>query len=232
MGMEHITRQSENPQNKFEHIVSLGETPLHKRESHEKNNVATETFQFFQDFLRAQGCTEYTNVSEAYAKLPNEKIIARREDPRRIFDLYTKPTGYEIAFTGDRYANSVSWNPHTDGGKNLHNAFMEGFTNLNGVVAVVGFAPDANGDLLLMPDSIQNFHGLDRSGVRSYQGAITQSQVHFVTLRIPAHLLPESELTDDEIGRLDEYLDAVHSNDGKVQPVMIFRTFLPPERDK
>lgn len=215
-----------SPTERFARITREGEQPLHSKGREEKYELVRETFDFFGSFLTAHGYTAHTNADEAYRQLPNKKIIARREDPRKLFEVFNNPAGYTINFVGDRYANCVTWNPHADGSKNLYNAFMEGFTNLNGVVAVIGFLPDTTNDLMTMPDSIQNFHGLDRSGVRSYQGTITKEQLYFVTLRVPGHLLPESCLTEDELDLVDAYQEE-HERTGNGTPVMVFRTYLP-----
>lgn len=103
---------------------------------------------------------------------------------------------------------------------------MEGFTNLNGVVTVIGFDAYSKKDLIAMEDSVRNFHGLDRSSVRSYQGQITKDMVKFITLRIPGHLISEKYLTDAEIDSVDAYRSQIERQ-GKGAPYMIFRTFLP-----
>lgn len=221
------SNHQQTPNDKFERIMALSETPLHKRPASEKNEVLNETFEFYQQFLLQKKFTEYQSTTQAYQKLPNKKIIVRREDPRKIFTLYQNKDGYTIGFEKERYANCVEWNPHTDGPRNIYNAFMEGFTSMNGLVTVIGFQPDATNDVLAMEDSIQNFYGLDRSSVRSYQGKVTTDTLQFITIRVPGHLLDEKYLTEEEINRIDEYTDAVANNQNP-EPVMIFRTYLPP----
>lgn len=221
------SNHQQTPNDKFERIAALSETPLHKRPTSEKNEILNETFEFYQQFLLQKKFTEYQSTTQAYQTLPNKKIIVRREDPRKIFTLYQNEDGYSIGFEKERYANCVEWNPHTDGPRNIYNAFMEGFTNMNGLVTVIGFQPDTTNDVIAMEDSIQNFYGIDRSGVRSYQGKVTADTLEFITIRVPGHLLDEKYLTDEEINRVDEYVDAVANNQNP-EPVMIFRTYLPP----
>jgi hypothetical protein len=226
--MEQFQANSlQDPTGKFNRITAFNETPLHKRPANEKYEVLNETFEFYQQFLLQKNFTEYQSTSQAYQKLPNEKMIVRREDPRKIFTLYQNKDGYTIGFEKERYANCVEWNPRTDGSRNIYNAFMEGFTSLNGLVTVIGFQPDANNDIVTMKDSIKNFYGLDRSGVRSYQGTVSLDTLKFITIRVPGHLLDEKYLTDEEINRVDEYIDAIANNQNP-EPVMIFRTYLPP----
>lgn len=196
-----------------------------KRASWEENEVTSETFHFFRDTLEAAGYREYTSMNEAYATLPPETLVVRREDPRQILKLFSKEAQYEIGFKDDRYSNCVEWNPKSDGVKNIHNAYMEGFTNLNSVVAVVGFEKQADDDLEHLPDATSDFYGLDRRGVRSFQGTVTADRIKFINLRIPGHLMQEADLTDDEIERVDNYLEAKES-DIPAQPVMIHRSYI------
>lgn len=227
--MESIPQSAHSAENRFREISSLGELPLHKRDRIEKNEVVEQTFTFFRDFLTEHGYHEYADNTEAFKLLPHRKIVTRREDPRKLFLLFTDDAGFTVDFESNRYSNCVEWNPHVDGARNIYNAFMEGFTNLNSVVAVIGFDADEDHDLIAMEDSVRDFHGLDRSGVRSYRGTVTQDRVHFVTLRVPGHLLPEQYLTEEELAKVDEYLDSVERT-GKGSPVMVFRTFLAPPK--
>ncbi len=226
--MERITPSlSPDPYDRFSKISTLSETPLHARSGAEKQKVLEETFLFFRDFLTQQGYTEHQDSSAGYKSLPDKKIIVRREDPRNLFELFNTPEGYSIGFEDERYANCVEWSPLTDGSRNIYNAFMEGFTNMNGIVAVIGFEPDAEQDLVTVDEVAQSAHGLDRRGVRSYQGAVTAPAVKFITLRMPGHLISEQHLTDEEIDRVDEYQEQIEMG-GKGTPVMVFRTYTPP----
>lgn len=191
-----------------------------------QNEIAAETFSFFKDMLTTNGFTEYRSMNQAYNTLPGTEMIVRREDPRNVLQLFSEEEQYEVGFVGDdRYSNCVEWHPRRDGTRNISNAYLEGFTNLNSVVTVVGLERREDDDLVQLEDATQDFHGLDRRGVRSYKGPVTRERVKFINLRIPGHLLPESELTEDEIDRVDEYLDAREA--GKPgQPVMVHRSYV------
>lgn len=225
--MQSFEKPTSNPVETFTHLAELNKTPLHERGTQEKHKIAEETFLFFKEFLQQYSFAEYTNLNEAYTHLENRNYIVRREDPRNIFPLLSKDAGYTIDFESDRYANCVIWNPQTDGPKGIYNAYMEGFTNMNSIVTVIGFKTDTNDDLLKMDDSTENFYGLDRSRVRSYKGSVTKDRIAFINLRIPGHLLSEQHLAEDEIDRVDEYLEA--KEQGKeAKPVMIHRSYLAP----
>jgi hypothetical protein len=190
------------------------------------NETVTETFYFFRELLAQQGFTEYTDVNSAYKSLPPEKIMVRREDPRNVLKLLSEEGSYEVDFVGnDRYSNCVEWNPATDGPRNISNAYLEGYTNLNSVVTLIGMERNDTDDIMRLPDAVQNFHGLQRDGVRSFTGTVNKDRVLFINLRVPGHLIPESELTDDELERLDLYHEAKEAGSKSV-PVMIHRSYL------
>src|SRR6056297_1289743 len=112
-----------------------------------KNETVTETFNFFRDLLEQQGFIEYTDVNAAYKNLPAEKLLVRREDPRNVLKLLSEEGSYEVNFVGDdRYSNCVEWNPTTDGPRNISNAYLEGYTNLNSVVTLIGMERDDTDD--------------------------------------------------------------------------------------
>jgi hypothetical protein len=191
-----------------------------------QKEITTGTYGFFKDSLIARGYTEFTDMNEAYGTLPANTIIVRREDPRNVLKLFSGTESYTIAFAeDDRYSNCVEWNPQADGPKNLSNAYAEGLTNLNHVVAVIGFEKKPTDDLLRLPDATHDSYGLDRAGVRSFQGAVSADRVTFISLRVPGRLLPESELTDEELDRVDMYLEKTDSGI-KAEPVMIHRSFI------
>lgn len=208
------------------HLEELSQTPLHKVQAERKGEIVAETYNFFKDFLQQNGFSEHTNPTEVYKSLGSTAYTVRREDPRNIFPLLSTDEGYEVDFADDRYANCVTWNPSQDGPKGIYNAYMEGFTSMNGVVAVVCFEQEDDDDLIAMEDSIQNFYGLDRQRVRSYKGSVTRDKVKFINLRIPGHLFPETDMTEDELGRVDEYVDAIDRGK-KASPVMIHRSYAP-----
>lgn len=205
---------------------------LHDNRTESRNEMTAETFSFFKDMLTTHGFTEYKDVNQAYRSLPGEKMIVRREDPKNVLKLFSPDSSYNVGFAdGERYSNCVEWNPHSDGPRNISNAYLEGFTNLNSVVTVIGMERMENDDIVQLEDATQNFYGLERQGVRSYKGPVTQERVRFINLRIPGHLLPESELTGDELDRVDEYLD--HKEAGRpAQPIMIHRSYVFEHSDE
>ncbi|MBP6924021.1 MAG: hypothetical protein KBC62_00255 [Candidatus Pacebacteria bacterium] len=190
----------------------------------ESFNITAETFSFFEDLLEANGFDKYTNPAEAYKELEGNRFIVRREDPRKVLQLLNNES-YEIAFEGTRYSNCAEWNPHTDGSRGIANAYLEGMTNLNNVVTIIGFETTPQDDIEQLADATVNFHGLERDKVRSFKGTINPDAIQFVSLRVPGHFLSENELTDDEVSRVDEYLE-MKERGLKVNPVMIHRTFV------
>ena len=186
-----------------------------------------ETYFAIREILQNGGYSEFKNVNDVFKTLPDTSIIVRREDPRRIFELLSEANEYKIGFENDdeRYSNCVEWNFKRDGSANIHNAYMEGFSDLNNVVAVVGFEQASDDDILKLPDAQQNFYGLQRDKVRSFKGTVNQEKIKFVNLRIPAHLLPENELTETELDRLHTFIEAKKNND-RVEPIMIHRSFM------
>lgn len=196
------------------------------------SEITSETYAFFQDLLTANGYTAFTDVNAAYQTLPSSTIIVRREDPRNVLKLFSETESYTVGFVGDdRYSNCVEWNPQADGTRHISNAYSEGFTSLNNVVTVIGLKKDPEDDLVRLPDAVQDFHGLKRDGVRSFQGVVSAEKVAFVSLRIPGHLLPESKLTEEELDKVDEYLEA--KNAGRTaQPVMIHRSYINSSKEQ
>lgn len=211
----------------------IAESILQKSAKEERmgsqSEITTETFQFFKDMFLQHGFSEFKDVNHGYQSLGSETLIVRREDPKNILKLFLERGEYHVGFVGDdRYSNCVEWNPHTDGAKNIANAYLEGYTNLNNVVTVLGIEQRPNDDIQRLPDATQNFHGLQREGVRSFTGGINIDRTRFINLRAPGHLLPESELTEAELDRVDEYLEAKARGE-KATPVMIHRSYIKPE---
>ncbi len=227
----HPIQSAEHSESSIQSLDEISQTPLHKIPADKKGEIVAETFHFFKDFLEQSGFAEHTSPTETYQHLGDQNLVARREDPRNIFPLLSSEEGYEIDFEDARYANCVAWNPAADGPKGLYNAYMEGFASMNGVVSIVAFEQQDGDDLIAMEDSIQNFYGLDRSRVRSYKGSVTNNRIRLINLRIPGHLFPETEMTEDELNAVDEYLFA-QENGKKADPVMIHRCYTPIESDE
>ncbi len=191
----------------------------------EDYNISAETFSFFEDVLKSKGFVEFESMTDAYKKIDDKTLVVRREDPRKVLQLLGEPGHYEVGFESDRYSNCVEWNPYTDGSRGIHNAYMEGMTNLNSVVTVIGFNRQPDQDIVKLPDASINFHGLERDKVRSFKGTITLENVAVINLRIPGHLLSEAKLTIEELDRVDEYIS--HKEKGlPANPVMVHRSFV------
>lgn len=197
---------------------------LHPEMSPEEFNITAETYQFLNDLLEVNGYAKFNNVTEAYQSINSDHLIVRREDPRKIMSLFSDGS-YEIGFENARYSNCVEWNPHADGAKGIANAYLEGMTNLNNVVTIIGFNEGDDFDVVKLEDAQSNFYGLDREAVRSIKGKVTESDVAFISLRIPGHLLPPEDLTDEELDTIDEYLDK-KSAGIEANPVMIHRAYI------
>jgi hypothetical protein len=194
-------------------------------------SLTYETYTFLKELLLQNDFEMHNDVNQAYKTLPNESLIVRREDPRKILDLLGDSGGYEIDFKGnERYSNCVEWNPRSDKSRNIHNAYAEGFTDLNYVVAVVGFRSEPEDDIVTLPDATQDFYGLDRRGVRSFKGRVDREKIQFISLRLPGHLVPESELTVQELSLLDTYYDNL-AEGKRPSPVMIHRSFTAPQQE-
>lgn len=197
-----------------------------------QSEITSETYAFFQDLLTTNGYTAFTDVNAAYQTLPSSTMIVRREDPRNVLKLFSETESYTVGFVGDdRYSNCVEWNPQSDGPRHISNAYMEGFTSLNNVVTVIGLKKDPEDDLVRLPDAVQDFYGLDRTGVKSFQGVVSAEKVAFVSLRVPGHLLPESKLTEEELEKVDQYLEAKNAGE-KAQPVMIHRSYINTAKEQ
>jgi len=209
----------------------VSQTPptLPKGEKLVESTITAETFDFFRDHLEEKGFVEHTFVSEAYKKIDDTDYIVRREDPKNILTLL-ESGAYDITFPeSERYSNCAEWKP-SDGARNIQNAYLEGFTSLNGIVTVVGIEKCDHDDIQQLPDATSNFYGIQREGVRSFQGEVALDRVAFISLRIPGHLARENELTEDELYFVDEYLDKFENGE-KADPVMIHRVFLK-EKEK
>lgn len=194
-----------------------------KLEEGDKHELVTNTFQNLQNLLKQNGYEEFTNMSELYKNLPAKDYIVRRENPELIEQLLTHGEGYTIKHEGNtEYANSVEWNPNSME-RNLENAYLEGYGNKNTVVLVIGVNQNANLQLKKLEESTADYYGLDRRGVRSVTGAVTPEHIAFISIRIPANMLPEELLTEDEI---DAVYEAKES--GSKKPIFAHRGYIRP----
>lgn len=190
----------------------------------DETNITAETFDFLKELLQSEGFTMHKEMNDTIRALGNRTLVVRREDPRKILELLSKGS-YEVGFENERYSNCAEWNPQVDNIRGITNAYMEGMTNLNNVVTLIGFEKTSEQDIEKLGDATENFYGLERGNVRSFQGQISVDGVDMINLRVPGHLMSESELSEEEIGKIDEYLEAKES-DEEANPVMIYRSFL------
>lgn len=194
-----------------------------KLPSEEQHELATQTFEEIQKALLAYGFTESDNLAEVYKSLPQETMIVRRENPEVLPDLFTKGS-YEIGFVGDQeYANCVEWKP-SDGVLNMQNAYHEGYGQKNSIVTVVGISKKSGLEVKRLDESVQDFYGLDRRGVRSTHGEVAPSNLLFVSLRIPITHLHESLLTEDELDRKYEYMELIKGGK-RPDPIFVHRGY-------
>ncbi|MFM2374830.1 MAG: hypothetical protein RLZZ234_825 [Candidatus Parcubacteria bacterium] len=192
----------------------------------EKERTVATVESFYRTFKNAH-LVEFDHISDMYKKIPHEELIVRREDPKRVRALFDEDASYTINFEDTRYANCVVWTPETDVARNISNAYLEGYGNENAVVTVVGIRKTEGMDIQKLAESIPNFYGLNRSGVRSLKGTVNPGDVAFISLRIPAHLFPETRMTEEEKDSLFDWHERKKSGE-RTEPVMIHRGFLNP----
>lgn len=210
-----------SPKTEKQPVPSLPYDEFSKLEHDEKRELTTQTFINFQELLKQNGYAEFTDVTDLYKNLPSVDYIVRRENPERVEKLLAEGDSYEIKHEGDvEYANSVEWNPSLMT-HSIENAYLEGYGQKNSVISVVGIRPSTELELKKLPESTPDFYGLDRRGVRSVTGTVKPENIGFISLRIPAHLLPESLLTESEIDALDEARES-----SSKKPVFVHRGYL------
>lgn len=187
------------------------------------------TYSRLHDALVEGGFVEHQHISEMYKKLSDVELIVRREDPTRIQHLVESAQPYEITFAGEQYANCVDWKPSRDGYRNISNAYLEGYGQENAVVTVVGITKTDHLTVTKLSESIPDFYGLDRRGVRSMEGTVLPADIAFVTLRVPGHLFPEALMTEEEKDSVFDYHEKKKTG-VRAEPVMIHRGFLNASR--
>jgi len=191
----------------------------------ERDQVIHETARRILEIFRATGAVEYKEITDMYAALKGMDVIVRRESPERISEMVQTNSSLNIDFPeGQRYSNAVIWNPAL-GSRGIENAYMEGYGQLNGIVTVIGFAPNKSLSIESLSDASKHFAGLDRTFVRSVEGPVHAEDVVFVSVRIPSHILREEELTERELEIRDTYNEKRDRN-GNAIPAFIHRGFL------
>ncbi len=164
------------------------------------------------------------NQNSLLTDLPTDRLIVRREDPDKLVDLIRNREPIALSFVGGTpYANSVEWNPSIDGTRGLDNAYLEGFSHKDNVVAVYGFEKPADFYFEQLNDSERVFNGVDRSRVRAAAGFVPLEAIQFVTIRIPIKAMNHTDLTEDELDALYDYNNEAPE---KRKPVFVYRTYL------
>ena len=167
----------------------------------------------FLSALRSVPGTYYEDVGELYWAAEGP-LVVRREDPIKALELlveqkpidiyYRKQFGSDSKAEEGVYYNAAKWNGA--GSKvGLENAFMEGFSHLEGIVTVLGFMP---GGLTFHnsshSDDIRRTLSLNFSNNLSIEGEIKHEQLRFVVVRIPASYVSDDQLTEEELDRKEE----------------------------
>lgn len=191
----------------------------------ERDHVIAETARQVLETFRSTDAVEYKEIKDMYIALKGMDILVRRESPERISEMIQTNHSFNIDFPeGQRYSNAVMWNSNL-GSRGLENTYLEGYGQLNGIVTVFGFAPNDSMSIERLPDATQHFAGLDRTFVRSIQGAVHPEDVIFISVRIPIHVLPDEELTERELEARDTYNEK-RDNRGHTIPTFVHRGFL------
>jgi hypothetical protein len=219
--------ESFDPKSRIEQLrnSALSARELLQLPSAERTVLMSESARTMLGLLRATKAVEFENIEDMYESLRGEHMLVRREDPARVLELVGERNSIDIDFPGnDRYSNAVLWTPDMQS-QGLRNAYLEGYGQLNGTVAVLGFRQSGHIDVQALPDAEQRFAGLDRTNVRSIKGTIYPDDVLFVSLRVPSTAFPESEMTDVEHEKHEAYIAQRNAGDTK-NPAFIHRGFL------
>ena len=198
-------QELEQPQNEIGGVASLHriiDSPPHKT-THEEYKDTAEAMLVY---LRNIGGEYFDNVGELYERLRGEDICVRREDPRSVIEfLEEKEPLIFKQEEKDPYPNAAKWK-YEEGSRGLENAFLEGRTDLNGVVTVIGFEADKLNKLPLTSELdhvvLPGGKIIDRSNVVSLEGEIKKENLRFIVARFPANYVSEKKLTEEEIERL------------------------------
>lgn len=219
----HMSLESSQHRNPVSRVPQSTEA-FTKLPEAQKRELMENTSEHVLGFLR-EHAAEFTEMSRLYEALKGEQTIVRRDSPERILEAIESDTPIHIDFPeGTRYSNAVIWSAQ-DGPNGLQNAYLEGYGHANGIVTVMGVRRGAISDIEQLSDSAQRFAGLDRSLVRSIRGDIRADDILFVAVRVPAHVFRESDMTESERDRYDEFLSDKEEGK-KVQPMFIHRGYL------
>ncbi len=167
--------------------------------------------------------SHFNNVGEMYPLLQGENLFVRREDPQVVAKAFSDELPIEIHNKQgtEPYPNAVEWN-YQYGTHGLENAFLEGRTQLNGIVTVIGFKQQhvKKTEVNKIASSVVQPGGkvVDRSHVVSIDGLVPKEDIRFIVMKIPQKLVPNEFLTEEEADRGDD--------GGKGNPKYVFRGVL------
>ncbi len=202
--------------------------PQNRNEGREAELELTRlTFEDIDHNLKNLGASEFTDTTGMAKAMPAGELVVRREHPDAVMDLLNgTPLQVKPFSDGVRYANCAIWDTRTPAG--LNNAFLEGYSEKNHVVAVLGFAQGPDMDVANLEESADTFAGMERKNVRSFTGALESDDIRFVLLRMPLEALKEEQMTEVEIERYDEMLE--RRLKGINEPAFAYRGYTFPKR--
>lgn len=218
----------EMPKNLMEAVARLKEKTggTQKVDPETRKLLVGEVYENLRRELLFAGA-EYTKDVGQLIKQTEGTFVVRREDPERLLRLIKGQEDLVLKVdpkVGEVYANSVEWTK-SDGSRGLSVAFQEGKGDLGGIAMVAGYQAEGL-DMQIVPNAIRPGQGIDRSSVRCTTGTITSSDVRFIMTRVAAQFVPEDELTEAEIERLE------NKNPEEAKRMPIFRGFLFPEKQR
>ncbi len=192
--------------------------------------------------LRHLGLKETANVQSIYQKNWGE-LVVRRENPENllaaIFQKEPLPIGPQvnaINTEGTNYLNATLWKKGED---SIAGAFLEGRSDLAGIVLVEAFQPSDSIQVKEVPNQpgfIRESDGriTDRSRYRFIHGKVNPEDFRFLIMRVPADRFPKSRMTETELDAWENYEieREEFESEGKgkkPRPPFIFRGFEFPE---
>jgi len=173
-----------------------------------------------QKTLIKEGATLITDVNQLYQKYNNKQILVRRGDLIEMVKSLKDQGGIKLGFDpklGFEYNNCALWS-NAWGTRGLENAFVEGWSETGGIVAVLGFRQGDNLQMKKLKENLNEPFTIDRSGVRCASGVVTKKDLEFILVRVPADRFPKVELTEHDI----KLLELAEGND---KPEFVFRAF-------
>ena len=178
-------------------------------------NVERELFvEHLLDSLRNAKDAEYCdNVADIYRGV-HGPILVRREDPRSALHAVLQHESIELSYKKDLgleektdtpYFNATRWQGASDV-SGLRNPFIEGFSQAEGVVTVLGFEQGPQIEVVhpeYVAEKLQDSNIAHEKDV-AVSGTLRHEDLLFMVTRMPTKFVPVEELSDDELDRYDE----------------------------